>query len=692
MKISISDKFSFDKIVVDPKSNTIYLNGLEKRLEPKLISLLCLLAAQGRDVISRQDITEAIWPDVVVGEESITRAIFALRNALGDDAKQPKYIETIPKKGYRFLADVDVPNETPNIALPEGDVSVSPGKSTRYIYFVGLVLLIIAGFVGLSRHEKPSMEIESILPLNKMEGVERSISLSADAKRLLFVHESDNTNDLYSRDLQDAKDSLWVSDEFVKWSPVWIDENTIAYVRRHGGEIQILRNYRDQPPQVLYVSHKPILQLAMLKGDSENLFFLEFQNNELIELKSLNLRNGKQQNWRDLIPELPNKISQLQYSTQSGTLLALKDQYESPTVVALDLNKKVVVPVERRFSEIRRLAAINDSSILVVGTIGATEGIWLVVYQKAPQLVLRSSGSEEIFDVQIDVDKKIIFYANLQKNTDVETVSVATQEISSLPELNSSGIDTNARFANQNKLVYFVSNRTGYYDIWVYDVESKSVRQVSNLNALSISSYAISHDGKRVAIGYRASDLYLGVVDSETGKLLNHVKTPSHRHPLAWSYDDKNIYASEHQTVVNLFNYDSVTLMQSLFAEKSGLYVKALDDTSLIYVDYQRHALVERNLKTHQENVLHDAIPDLLDLVPGKIKLNKVNDGFYSSCQVERAYKTCLFSLSATKKDPVVVSNISRWQMYDITEDGETMLVEDVKPSSGDIMKMQLRD
>jgi len=691
VKAQLTDKFSFGKIIVDPKSNAIYLNNVEKRIEPKLITLLCLLAAQGRDVISRQDITQAIWPDVVVGEESITRAIFALRNALGDDAKQPQYIETIPKKGYRFLVDAQLIDESPVVIVPNAQ-SASNGKR-QLGFFLGAVLLLGIGLLVFWHHEeKPGVEITSILPLNKMEGVERAISLNPDGTQLLFIHENNQKNDLYSRDLKTAQDVLWIRDEFVKRSPVWIDANTIAYIRHHGGENQVVRNYQGQPPQVLYASSKPILQLSMVNGDSGNLFFLEFQNNNFIELKSLNLRNGKQQNWRDSMPELPNKIGQLQYSKKPDTLLMVKDEYESPAILSLDLNTKKITVINNQFSEINKVAAINDSAVLVVGTLGAANGIWFVNDSKPPQLVLRSSGAEKIVDAQIDSKSNVIFYANLEINVDVNMVSVREQKILPLPELNSSGIDTKATFSNNNKFIYFTSNRSGFYDIWRYDIAARSVKKMSTLNAFVIMQYSLSHDGKRLAVGYRTDDLYLGVIDVETGRLLHHVKTSSIRFPLAWSYDDKTIYASEHEAEVNLFQYDALTLKQTLFAEKSGLYVKAVNETTLVYVDYIRHALVERNLTTKQEKVLHDTIPELMELSPGKIKLNRTNDGFYSNCQIEWVNKTCLFLLSASNSSPAFVSNVNRWQMLDITEEGETMLTEDVKPPSGDIMKMQLRD
>jgi transcriptional activator of cad operon len=89
--------------------------GGEQRVEPKVMDLLWLLAAEPGRVVSRERIMAALWPDVIVGDDSLARTVSKLRQALGDDAKAPRYVETIAKRGYRLLADaapvmmVDVP-------------------------------------------------------------------------------------------------------------------------------------------------------------------------------------------------------------------------------------------------------------------------------------------------------------------------------------------------------------------------------------------------------------------------------------------------------------------------------------------------------------------------------------------------------------------------------------------------------
>jgi transcriptional activator of cad operon len=78
----------------------------EHRLEPKVMDLLFLLAGAPGKVFSREQILEILWPGLIVGDDALARTVSKLRQALGDDAKAPRYIETISKRGYRLLVDV----------------------------------------------------------------------------------------------------------------------------------------------------------------------------------------------------------------------------------------------------------------------------------------------------------------------------------------------------------------------------------------------------------------------------------------------------------------------------------------------------------------------------------------------------------------------------------------------------------
>ncbi|MBK9965668.1 MAG: winged helix-turn-helix domain-containing protein [Holophagales bacterium] len=94
--------------LVHPDQNRISRPGASVQLEPRLMDLLVFLARRAGQVVSRDQLIEGVWKVEFITEWAITRAIAKLRRALGDLAGQPRYIETISKRGYRLLATVKV--------------------------------------------------------------------------------------------------------------------------------------------------------------------------------------------------------------------------------------------------------------------------------------------------------------------------------------------------------------------------------------------------------------------------------------------------------------------------------------------------------------------------------------------------------------------------------------------------------
>src|SRR5688572_20479469 len=75
-------------------------------LSPKVMDLLRLLASRPAELVSKEDILRELWPDVAVTDNAVTQAVSELRHALGDDPSSPNYVQTVPRRGYRFIATV----------------------------------------------------------------------------------------------------------------------------------------------------------------------------------------------------------------------------------------------------------------------------------------------------------------------------------------------------------------------------------------------------------------------------------------------------------------------------------------------------------------------------------------------------------------------------------------------------------
>jgi DNA-binding winged helix-turn-helix (wHTH) protein/WD40 repeat protein len=96
---------------VEPRLNLVRSGDRSVRLEPKVIDVLCCLAARPGEVLGKEEIIQEVWPDTFVTDDVLIRAVGHLRRALGDDAASPRYLETIPKRGYRLVAEVELPEE-----------------------------------------------------------------------------------------------------------------------------------------------------------------------------------------------------------------------------------------------------------------------------------------------------------------------------------------------------------------------------------------------------------------------------------------------------------------------------------------------------------------------------------------------------------------------------------------------------
>src|ERR1044071_6788670 len=100
--------YEFGPFVLDARSRILLREGATVRLTPKAFETLLVLIQHAVQVVEKEQLLKEVWPDSFVEEGSLSRNIHELRKALGDDSSEPRYIETIPKRGYRFVAPVKV--------------------------------------------------------------------------------------------------------------------------------------------------------------------------------------------------------------------------------------------------------------------------------------------------------------------------------------------------------------------------------------------------------------------------------------------------------------------------------------------------------------------------------------------------------------------------------------------------------
>jgi len=149
---------------VDPQLGQISRGTQVERLEARTLRLLMYLANRAGETVSIEELLDHVWTGVVVTQDSVYQAVTSLRRLLGDDAKQPKYIATVPRLGYRLVAAVSLWSDDPLILAPATEASAPKGKR-RWPALTGLSLLILlAAFAGWWRVDARAEKSVAVLP------------------------------------------------------------------------------------------------------------------------------------------------------------------------------------------------------------------------------------------------------------------------------------------------------------------------------------------------------------------------------------------------------------------------------------------------------------------------------------------------------------------------------------------------
>jgi DNA-binding winged helix-turn-helix (wHTH) protein len=159
---------------VDVVSGELRKNGERIRLQEQPFQTLVALLDRPGEVLTREQLQQRLWPaDIVVDfDRGLNKAINRLREALGDDADNPRFIETLPLRGYRFIAEVET---TPVEGAPSLAAAPKPRPPSRRSGVLaiagGLIAVPLLSF-GYRLLRPPSRRIESIavLPLETCRG------------------------------------------------------------------------------------------------------------------------------------------------------------------------------------------------------------------------------------------------------------------------------------------------------------------------------------------------------------------------------------------------------------------------------------------------------------------------------------------------------------------------------------------
>jgi len=206
-------KTHFGPFVFDVSNQLLWRGSQEVPLPPRVVGVLGLLVARPGEVVSRQELIDTVWKDAFVSDTSLAEAISFLRQALGDDPQQPSYIQTVHRRGYRFLrsAGADAP----------GAPDAEPARSARdpWAQILPWAIAILLGAMTVSALWRlahpdaplvlPVARFDVALPAGTaLDTSAAAIALSNRGSRLAFVACGADGCRLFTRALDEVRPKM----------------------------------------------------------------------------------------------------------------------------------------------------------------------------------------------------------------------------------------------------------------------------------------------------------------------------------------------------------------------------------------------------------------------------------------------------------------------------------------------------
>jgi len=548
----------FDRFEVDLRSGELRKNGHRVRLQDQPFQLLALLLEHPGEVVARLEICRRLWQaDTFVDfDHSVATAINKVREALGDSADHPQFIETLPRRGYRFIGVIasPVPTQT-QPAIPAEAVRRErdrPAWRTFAISIVGLACAAAAVIAFRSTPAKtPPPQALTMLHFTALPGIETAPAFSPDGSRIAFAWNGDPALkakgfDLYVKAIGSETllrlthhPSDWIASA---WSP---DGTQIAFHRLAGADTGVyVVPALGGPERQLRLTHVPYSVAAPISWSADGKWIafgdsvpneMATDRNFLLSVETLEVvpitHNPTCKN--EGTPTFFHRREELAYVCVHST-----DDFELYSVAPFGGTPKAIAA----FSDIPDgIAWSGDDRTLVISQffgfgaeldeVGLADGSLrrIDLRQNPTWPAISPKGDKLAFSVSFGRGR--ILRKDLRRpETPSTELATSTQDQGA------------AQYSPDGKHIAFRSSRTGSPEIWIADAEGDNLVQLSRGNGAA-STPRWSPDGKKIAFDSRRRDqLEIYVVDVSERvprKLVSNVQKmiwPS------WSRDGQWIY------------------------------------------------------------------------------------------------------------------------------------------------------
>jgi Tol biopolymer transport system component/DNA-binding winged helix-turn-helix (wHTH) protein len=567
--------YEFGAYHLDPLARVLSVRDRPIALAPKSFDLLLLLVQGPGRVLTREELIAALWPDTIVEEANLTFQVSTLRKALGEDGS--KWIETVPKHGYRFTAPVrEVPPEdAPAMeAGPARPAQTAAPFSVRAKVSIAtlLVLAVASGAFGWwwwrqRPIESPGASMAAVaVPLTTYRGWEGTPTLSPDGSQVAFSWDGPGQDnlDIYLKLVGPGEPHRLTTDPAADFSPAWSpDGHQIAFLRllddegrcaiylipALGGQARRLADidltaFRSAPGSLLAWTPDGRWLAAVGRfraGDQSEVWLLSPDTGDHRRLTAAG--EGQIGDFGIAFSPDGHLLALLRFATRSvGDVyllpLGADDTAGGPLVRVTHENRLVGGPSwsaqgDRIFYSSGGALGYRTLRMLAIDPAHPERRVDSVPLPAGEHATTLASARNRLV------------YAREERDTNIWRLPLRGAAAHDAPALliASTFDEYNPDFSTDGKRLTFTSTRSGTEEIWVANADGSAATQMTSAGGANTSNSRWSPDGQTIVYNSRrsgSSDLYL--LDVATGATRRLTDDLTDEYEPRWSRDGHWIY------------------------------------------------------------------------------------------------------------------------------------------------------
>jgi Tol biopolymer transport system component/DNA-binding winged helix-turn-helix (wHTH) protein len=561
----------FGVFEADLRAGELRKSGSKIKLQEQPFQILALLLEQPGELVTREDMQQRLWPaDTFVDfDHGLNAAIKRLREALGDDADTPRYVETLPRRGYRFIAPVQSPEGASDPATSralDGAGGVAPPapqphRALRYGFLGAALFLSLMLIYILQKQPPPSPAAPSmmVVPVTTLAGAEWVPRFSPEGNRIAFAWnqgKEDGTFNIYVQ-LIGAGEPLRLTDNPGQdFNPAWSpDGRYIAFTRQSDNDSGIfLVPALGGPERKIFSAKREPFWLRGLAWSPDGRFLAFPDKSSPSSGYSIVLLSLENLETRKLTNPGPSQSDDMPVFSPDGRSLAfVRNTKDILNIYVMDAAGGQPRPLtQERWQFLLGLAWTADGrEIIYASNRGGTTSLWRIPASGGTPEAM-PVGAVSVFDPEISRQGGRLTYVSWLHDENIWKIGIPDSAgHPPAPEkwISSTELDQGPQYSPDGSKIAFQSTRTGFYEIWVCNRDGSNPVQLTKFDGPLTGTPRWSPDGRHIVFDsrpYDSADIF--VIKPEGGAPRRLTSDPSNEVVPSWSRDGKWIYFASDRT------------------------------------------------------------------------------------------------------------------------------------------------